>query len=669
MKVGVVGASGYAGVELLRLCACTPTSRWRWPGPARHAGQAVGAHTPSLAAAYPSLAFGATQPAISTGSTSCSWPCPMASHNSWCPSCESHVGVVVDLAADFRLRDPSLYPDLVRGRAPPLPTCWPRFATDSPSFPRRAARRPAIAAPGCYPTAVAGPRPPLRCRGRASDRSAPARRRCAPAACPAPVGRPEANLHFATVDEDFAAYGLLNHRHTAEIEQGLGAQVLFTPHVAPMVRGILATCYARPADRTAVEHRRRPGDLLHDRYREEPFVVVTDGAAVDQGHLGSNTAHLSVRVDPRTGWIVALSAIDNLVKGASGQAVQCANLALGLPEDHRPSPGRGCTREHHHAEGLRGRWLASGIKASGALDLALVATDDGAPVPTAATFTSNLAAAAPVQVSRAHLGPPAGGPRPWWCAAGTPTPPPGTGVGPTPRPCAALAATGLGCPPTETAGLLHGADRHPAADGADRVGHPGSGGRPGSASAQAAERRGLGDPHDRLGAQGGAGRRTGFTVAGMAKGAGMLAPDMATMLAFLTTDAAVEPDALADLLRIAVPARSTSMSVDGCTSTNDTVVLMAIGPGRAVRPDACWRCGQRGLRRPGRPDGADAEGASKIAQVRVTGARSRRRSPPGRPARWPTPCWSSARSTARTPTGAGWPATSALPASTSTWTG
>jgi N-acetyl-gamma-glutamyl-phosphate reductase len=107
--------------------------------------------------------------------------------------------------------------------------------------------------------------------------------------------------------------------------------VLFTPHLAPMVRGILATCYARPAD---------PGgfttedamQLLHDRYDDEPFVVVSDDPPSTKAASGSNTAHVSVRVDPRTGWVVVLSALDNLIKGAAGQAVQCANLALGLPE-------------------------------------------------------------------------------------------------------------------------------------------------------------------------------------------------------------------------------------------------------------------------------------------------------------------------------------------------
>ena len=135
--------------------------------------------------------------------------------------------------------------------------------------------------------------------------------------------------HFNTADEDFTAYGLLNHRHTPEIEQASGAEVLFTPHLAPMNRGILATCYARPAVDLQTGHAL---GVLKDAYAGEAFVVVSETSPSTKATLGSNCAHLTARVDPRTGWVVALCALDNLVKGASGQAVQCANIALGLPE-------------------------------------------------------------------------------------------------------------------------------------------------------------------------------------------------------------------------------------------------------------------------------------------------------------------------------------------------
>jgi N-acetyl-gamma-glutamyl-phosphate reductase len=137
------------------------------------------------------------------------------------------------------------------------------------------------------------------------------------------------SLHFGTVDENFVAYGLLTHRHTPEMQQILGAEVLFTPHLAPMVRGILATCYARPVGTPSTAG---VMDALHDAYDHEPFVVVTGAPPSTKATSGSNCAHITARVDERTGWVLALCALDNLVKGAAGQAVQCANAALGLPE-------------------------------------------------------------------------------------------------------------------------------------------------------------------------------------------------------------------------------------------------------------------------------------------------------------------------------------------------
>jgi N-acetyl-gamma-glutamyl-phosphate reductase len=136
---------------------------------------------------------------------------------------------------------------------------------------------------------------------------------------------------FCSVDENFVAYGLLDHRHTPEIEQVVGAQVLFTPHLAPMNRGILSTCYARPAAGATLDTATVIGALA-DAYAGEPFVAVGPESPATKATLGSNAAHLTARHDTRTGWVIALCAIDNLTKGASGGAVQAANVALGLDE-------------------------------------------------------------------------------------------------------------------------------------------------------------------------------------------------------------------------------------------------------------------------------------------------------------------------------------------------
>jgi N-acetyl-gamma-glutamyl-phosphate reductase len=136
---------------------------------------------------------------------------------------------------------------------------------------------------------------------------------------------------FCAADENFTAYGLLDHRHTPEMEQEIGAQVLFTPHLAPMNRGILATCYARPAAGTPPTTASLL-DVLRSRYAKEPFVVVTDDAPSTKATLGSNTVHVTARFDERTGWVVVIAALDNLTKGAAGGALQAANVALGLEE-------------------------------------------------------------------------------------------------------------------------------------------------------------------------------------------------------------------------------------------------------------------------------------------------------------------------------------------------
>ena len=272
-------------------------------------------------------------------------------------------------------------------------------------------------------------------------------------------------------------------------------------------------------------------------------------------------------------------------------------------------------------EGFVASGLASGIKASGALDLALLATDDGRAVPTAATFTSNLAAAAPVQVSRDHLASSRGRAAGVVVSSGNANAATGArGRADAQRMCA-LVGSGLGVATEQILVCSTGLIGIPLP-----MDHVESGipklvaARSGSEVAAADAAQGI------LTTDSGrkevlVGNPT-FGVAGMAKGAGMLAPDMATMLAFLTTDAAVEPGPLADLLRIAVRDSFNSMSVDGCTSTNDTVVLMASGRAGPADPnvvvdavtEACVTLCNLMM--------ADAEGASKIVQVRVTGARS-----------------------------------------------
>jgi N-acetyl-gamma-glutamyl-phosphate reductase len=245
------------------------------------------------------------------------------------PELRKRVGLIVDLAADFRLGDPTLYPTWY-GEAHRTPELLAEAAFGLPElFRSDLSGATLIASAGCYPTAAGLALAPLLRAGligaggiivdAASGVSGAGR-------------APKDTLHFGTVDEDFVAYGLLTHRHTPEMEQILGAEVLFTPHLAPMVRGILASCYARPAAGAGTLTTDDVMGALHAAYDDEPFIVVTDQPPSTKATAGSNCAHVTARVDPRTGWVLSLCALDNLVKGASGQAVQCANVALGLLE-------------------------------------------------------------------------------------------------------------------------------------------------------------------------------------------------------------------------------------------------------------------------------------------------------------------------------------------------
>jgi N-acetyl-gamma-glutamyl-phosphate reductase len=326
VRVGIAGASGFTGAELLRLCAGHPDLDVAVAGAETQAGQRVATLYPSLAAAYPDLEFAKVGADELDGLDVVFLALPHGESQRLAPELVDRVGVLVDLSADFRLRDRDAYPAWY-GNDHVAPELLGTFAYGLCELFRSdivGAHR--VAAPGCYPTAAALALAPLVRAGviertgvvvDAASGVSGAGRKLSPA------------THFNTVDEDFTAYGLLDHRHTPEIEQATGTQVVFTPHLAPMNRGILATCYARPSGELTTDDAL---GLLRDAYRDEPFVVVGEAAPSTKATLGSNCAHLTARVDARTGWVLVLCALDNLMKGASGQAVQCANLALGLPE-------------------------------------------------------------------------------------------------------------------------------------------------------------------------------------------------------------------------------------------------------------------------------------------------------------------------------------------------
>jgi N-acetyl-gamma-glutamyl-phosphate reductase len=330
VRAGIIGASGYTGAELLRLLAGHADIDVVVATADSNAGQRVADLYPALAARYPDLVFGGVDPTdlgdhpldvVFLG-------LPHEASMALAPELVGKVGCVVDLSAAFRLKDAAAYPrwygfehaerTLLAEAVYGLPE---RTRADLPG-----ARL--VATPGCYVTAATLALAPLLDAGLIQRGGVIVDA----ASGVSGAGRvPKPTTSFCTVDEDFVAYGLLDHRHTPEIEQNLGAEVLFTPHLAPMNRGILATCYARPAGGEPLSTDALLG-VLDKAYGDEPFVVVTPGSPSTKATLGSNSAHVSARYDERTGYVLTLCAIDNLTKGASGGALQSANVALGLEE-------------------------------------------------------------------------------------------------------------------------------------------------------------------------------------------------------------------------------------------------------------------------------------------------------------------------------------------------
>lgn len=324
--VAVLGGSGYAGAELLRLLASHPFFEVVAVSASSHEGEAVQDLYPSLAAAYPSLHYGPTEARIVEGADLVFSALPHGASQQLVPALLGRTGHVVDLGADFRLRDAALYPTWY-GHDHSCPELLAEAVFGLPELFRDEGLAGArlVAVPGCYVTAAALALAPLVREGTVE----PAAIIVDAASGVSGAGSGlSPTTQFCTVDEDFRAYALLSHRHTPEIDQATGAQVLFTPHLAPMNRGILVTCYARPAAGAPMD----PLEVLAKAYAGEPFVVVSERSPSTKATLGSNSAHLTARHDERTGWVLSICALDNLVKGAAGQALQCANGVMGWPE-------------------------------------------------------------------------------------------------------------------------------------------------------------------------------------------------------------------------------------------------------------------------------------------------------------------------------------------------
>ena len=323
IRAAILGASGYVGGELMRLIASHPAMEVGVAFAASSAGEQAASVHPHLALAYPDLPFAAWEPALLIGCDVILAALPHGETQRLADELIAPGVALVDLGADFRLDSAAEY-ERWYGEAHARPELLGSFTYGLPEFHRdRIRNSKRIAAPGCYPTAASLALKPL------IDAGAVEKEGIIVDAASGVSGagrKASSGTQFCAVDGSYRAYGLTKHRHTAEMELTTGAEILFTPHLVPASRGILATCYAKapnPCD---------PLAILRDAYADEPFVHVGETPPETKWATGSNAAFLSARYDERTDMVVALAAIDNLGKGAAGQMIQCANLMLGLDE-------------------------------------------------------------------------------------------------------------------------------------------------------------------------------------------------------------------------------------------------------------------------------------------------------------------------------------------------
>ena len=327
MRVGVVGATGYAGSELLRLCASHPDLDVVVATGDSNAGRRIAEFVPALASLYPSMEFSKVDALATSELDVVFLALPHGHSQRLVPDLVDRGVTVVDLGADFRLKRSEDYRE------------WYGEEHDAPllldaSVYGLVERHRAelvgatlIAAPGCYPTASALALGPF-LDGGLIDRTGIIVNALSGTSG---AGRATSDrLHFSRLVGNAEAYGLLTHRHTIEIQQELEAEIIFTPHLVPTSRGMLVTAYGQLSDSALTSDGAL--DALRDVYADDPFVIVTDEPPTMKDPVGSNLCFVSARVDRRTGWLVAMSSLDNLIKGAAGQAIQAWNVATGRDE-------------------------------------------------------------------------------------------------------------------------------------------------------------------------------------------------------------------------------------------------------------------------------------------------------------------------------------------------
>jgi N-acetyl-gamma-glutamyl-phosphate reductase len=331
--IAILGASGYAGGELIRLADAHPELDVVYLGAHRSAGEPLGVLHPQLDDGDRILAPLDPAAVVASGATMAFLALPHGA------SAEPALALldagvrVVDLGSDFRLDSAERY-QAAYGAEHPHPDQLGRWAYGIPElFWADIADTDRVAVPGCYPTATILALAPL-VAGRLIEPEGIVVNALSGVSG---AGRGvSAALQFGAVDESVKAYKVLEHRHQPEMERALEAigdspaGVVFTPHLVPMQRGLLSTCYGTVAPGVSTAD---IGEALHAAYDAASFVEVIGIPPETRWVVGSNRCLISAVVDERSGTLVAMSAIDNLLKGAAGQGVQCANIVLGLPPE------------------------------------------------------------------------------------------------------------------------------------------------------------------------------------------------------------------------------------------------------------------------------------------------------------------------------------------------
>jgi N-acetyl-gamma-glutamyl-phosphate reductase len=332
LKVGIVGGTGYTGVELLRLLAQHPQAEVRVITSRSEAGVRVADMYPNLRGHYDDLSFSVPD-VVSLGACDLVFfATPHGVAHALAGELLAAGTRIIDLSADFRLQDAGEWARWY-GQPHGAPDLLPEAVYGLPEVNRQQIREARlIAVPGCYPTATQLGFLPLLEAGLADSMQLIAD--CKSGVSGAGRGAAVGSL-FCEAGESMKAYAVSGHRHLPEITQGLrraaGGEIglTFVPHLTPMIRGIHATLYARVADRSVDLQA-----LFEKRYADEPFVDVMPAGSHPETRSvrGANVCRLAVHRPQDGDLVVVLAVIDNLVKGASGQAVQNMNILFGLDE-------------------------------------------------------------------------------------------------------------------------------------------------------------------------------------------------------------------------------------------------------------------------------------------------------------------------------------------------